>query len=94
MEHLPKPLPVDEFITKYKGRTRTATVDQARELIVITAGGYPYEIDFDRLNTHEKVIDWVHHLVTTKQWVTREVIVDFLDCVLLAGLHPNWVGKA
>ena len=36
-----------------------------------------YYIDFERIDTREKLLDWIQHLVP-KSWVTKETIFDLI----------------
>jgi hypothetical protein len=35
------------------------------------ADGTPYAIDWKRINTHEKLLRWIYHLIK-KDWVTKD----------------------
>ncbi len=58
---------------------RPSTIKKHRFEIELLQGG-GYFIEWDRINTHEKLIHWVHHLVG-KNWVTTETIEDLINAV-------------
>ena len=41
--------------------------------ILLTGGGYDYEIDKGRIDTNARLISWIHHLCG-KTWVDRNTI--------------------
>ena len=49
-----------------------------RKSIVLRAGGYRYCIELSRCDTHEKLIEWVHHL-NEKTWMTTQLMNRFLE---------------
>jgi len=53
-------------------------------------GGTWYEIDFERCDTHRKLVEWVYHL-SEKDWVTGKHIRLFLSHVFVRfpGLNPH-----
>lgn len=58
---------------------RPSTIKQHPDEIELLQGG-GYFIEWNRLNTHKKLIHWVHHLVG-KSWVTTETIEDLIEAV-------------
>jgi hypothetical protein len=46
--------------------------------LVITAGGYPYEIDLDEVETYMDILVWVRHLLG-KTWMTADLMADLID---------------
>lgn len=56
----------------------------------------PYEIELSRLNTPDKVLGWINHLIESKDWLTVDDIRDFLRaCRVLReeGLMPKRGGS-
>ncbi|MCR9061645.1 MAG: hypothetical protein NXI02_30255 [Rhodobacteraceae bacterium] len=42
---------------------------------------YPYEVDLDRCDTHEKILAWMLHL-SGKNWATKEVLRRFANLAM------------
>jgi len=42
---------------------------------------YIYEIEISRCNTKDKLLHWVHHLLTTKSWINIELLIFFIELV-------------
>jgi hypothetical protein len=57
-----------------------------RELNTLTthAGGFPYEVDLDRVTTPADVACWLHHL-SEKGWVDNDLLGQFLRAVECVG---------
>jgi hypothetical protein len=47
---------------------------------VLTGGGYPYEIDRERINTAPKLVGWIRHL-SAKTWFKAKDAMELIDLV-------------
>ena len=59
--------------------TKKSTVDFDSEILKISPGGGwgTYEIELNRIKTHEDCVKWINHL-NGKVWFTKDVLSDFI----------------
>lgn len=50
-----------------------------KEYIILNVH-YPYDIELSRLDSHKKLLAWVHHL-SGKNWMTVELMRYFIEIV-------------
>jgi hypothetical protein len=50
------------------------------QVLLLRFGGYPYEVDLDRVNSEGDLLRWVLHL-SSKDWMTCERLYFFIEAV-------------
>lgn len=72
-----------DLISSELKKPQKVFVDSACISIRVDSGSL-YEITLNSIDTHKKLVEWIHHL-TEKTWVTGEIIHDVIN----AAIHAN-----
>jgi hypothetical protein len=70
------------------GPARLRVKRLGNRIVFDTLAGYTYCLHLSRCNTHGKALAWVRHL-STKTWMTGQMICDFIDILDEAGVRVN-----
>lgn len=89
---IPKPVSLGELMCMAEVKPRRkACKKRGREIYIGHNDGRDYSIHTSRCDTKEKILEWVLHL-SHKSWVTRWMIIDFIEIACAEHNLNPWIG--